>query len=107
MEDLEVLCRECHEAHHSVDKIVSKKNTLRGIHKRAIFNKLKDKNIKVLLGRFIHLKSKNDLFIAINKPGYNEFANAAASLLGCDYVFSSRDAYPKKSRKFKIFVDYY
>lgn len=97
MDDLEVLCRDCHEAHHSVDKTSGRKQ-IRGIHKRSIFGRLSQKHKDVLLLQFPDIHNGNDLFIAINSPSENQVAEAAAKLLGCGYAFTSVPRRPKEKK---------
>lgn len=77
MDDLEVLCRECHEAHHSVDKVAGKRRK-RGIHRRAIYYKLNDKHVSALRERF----KFGDLLSALTF-GDPDIAREAARMLGC------------------------
>lgn len=83
MEDFEVLCRECHEVHHSLDPIAMTKTRRRTIHRRAIHAKLSAKHCQILWNKYPRIKNLNDLFIALNKTGKNEVAEDAAYLLGC------------------------
>lgn len=84
MEDLEVLCRECHSVHHSLDSISrSPKSRRRTIHRRGIYEKLTAKHVRVLWDKYPRIKNNKDLFIAINRPGVNHVAQDAANLLGC------------------------
>lgn len=82
MEDLEVLCRECHEVHHSLDEI-ARAPRRRTIARRAICSRLTAKHRTILMAKHRGIETKNDLFIAINKPGKNSVAEDAAYLLGC------------------------
>lgn len=87
MEDLEVLCRECHSVHHSLDSVSrSQKSRRRTIHRRGVYDKLTAKHVMVLWGKYPRIKNNKDLFIAINKPGHNEVAQDAANLLGCNLL---------------------
>lgn len=51
----------------------------------------------LLLERHKQVKTKNDLFIAINKLGKNEIAEDAAYLLGCELLTD------KESNSFESF----
>jgi len=90
MEDLEVLCRECHEAHHALDAVArTPKSRRRTIHRRAIFDKLTAKHVMALWNRYPRIKNNKDLFIAINKTGRNKVAEDAAYMLGCELIGNS------------------
>lgn len=83
MEDLEVLCRECHEAHHDAEKCSSRGSGIRMIHRRAIYDKLTGKHVKILLTEFPNLGSNVYMIINFGPIG---FSDRAAQLLGFDYA---------------------
>lgn len=87
MEDLEIVCRDCHEAHHRVEKVQVKDSKPKGIHRRAIYQYLKKKQRLVLLERF-DIPTMPKLFMEI---AYNstQVALTAATMLGFDYYFNS------------------
>lgn len=86
MEDLEVLCRECHKAHHAAEKIAGggRRRKARGIHRRAISHLLTAKHLKILRGLFPDMYT--DKYVAIN-CGDPQVAHKAAELLGFDYAY--------------------
>jgi len=84
MEDLEVLCRECHEAHHRAERATkSCQKKTRSIHRRAIFQYLtitqKDKLIKDF-----GCSSYGDLAYKILHSDRHQLILAAVKILGFD-----------------------
>lgn len=79
MEDLEVLCRECHSAHHDAEHKPSRERGIRTIHRRRIYDKLTAKHVDILMNEFKLHGQK--LFMVINYGNF-EVANRAAGLLG-------------------------
>jgi len=99
MEDLEILCRECHEAHHSVDKVCRSQGQDRAIHRQAIYAKLSGKHAQLILEKFPKCSNLRDC-ICFGDP---EIARYSASLLGCNYVMGIRewrDWGPKQKPKY-------
>jgi hypothetical protein len=92
MEDFEIMCRECHEAHHRAERYGGKRKSKerRGIHRRAIFSALSRKHIKILFEEFPNIGRP---FAAI-AYGDAAIADRAAKLLGFDYAYG--DATRKK-----------
>ncbi len=84
MEDLEVLCRECHEAHHEAERFSRGGKGIRMIHRRAIHPRLTEKHAKILFDEFPG--SGSDLFMIINY-GPTYFADRAAELLGFNFAY--------------------
>lgn len=84
LEDLEILCRECHEAHHECERFTGKhkERSRRGIHRRAIYDALTENHVKILLEEFPYI---DDLWLELTY-GDTEAAARAAGLLGCDYA---------------------
>lgn len=81
MEDLEVLCRECHEAHHrNHDKRTRKKNP--GIHRGAIWKKLKPFQKEIIKAIY----PDESIWTAI-ELGNPYVANYAAKVLGYRYAY--------------------
>lgn len=89
MEDFEVLCRECHETHHRIDKTVRRSPGRRGIARRAIFKSLSRKNKNTLKGRF-NIFSDAELFCEITDSDNMVLANEAIKMIGCDFIFLAR-----------------
>jgi hypothetical protein len=87
MEDLEVMCRECHKAHHEAERFTSRPRGIRTIHRRAIFGRLTPKHIGILQDEF-NLTGKS-LFVEINY-GPTELADRAAQLLGCEFAWGKQ-----------------
>jgi len=88
MEDFEILCRECHEAHHAVDKIARRNPdnpAERSIHRQAIYRQLTAEHVNKIWDKFPNVRHTT-LQDAINfgNPDIAEFAGA---LLGCNHVF--------------------
>lgn len=85
MEDLEVLCRECHSAHHDAERFTGKQSSKkrRGIHRRAIHGRLKKKHLDILAKEFPDIGA--GLFSAITY-WRDDIANRATELLGCNYI---------------------
>lgn len=86
MEDLEVVCRECHDAHHRAEKATRHKRATReprSINRRAIFQYLtttqKDKLVKDF-----GLDNRNDLSFRLGQTRDNHIAVNAARMLGFD-----------------------
>lgn len=90
MEDLEVLCRTCHEAHHAIERATKgfcrkSRDGLRGIDKRALFGLLEPWMMTRLIREF-KLGSRGDIFIKINSRPGGLVAQGACKLCGFDYV---------------------
>jgi len=79
MDDLEVLCRDCHKAHHAAEHKPSKKRGIKKIHRRRIHDKLTAKHVDILSREFDLNGQK--LFMVINY-GNPAVAQRAAQLLG-------------------------
>lgn len=99
MEDLEVLCRLCHEAHHRVERATRSKSATkdpRRINRRAIFQYLtgpqKDKLIKDF-----RLEGRNDLSLQLGHTQNNHLAITAAKMLGFD-SFYGKPAQKQKAK---------
>lgn len=84
LEDLEVLCRDCHIAHHDAERSGVREKGRRIIHRRAIYDKLTAKHAEILFKEFPNAGS--DLFYIINY-GDQEIADRAAQLLGFSYAY--------------------
>ncbi len=83
MEDLEVLCRPCHEAHHRVEKATRqiKPAKIKSIDQRAIFLYL-TKAQKDKLVRDFSLSNTNELSLRIGHSTDESLILAAVNLLG-------------------------
>lgn len=83
--DLEILCRDCHSAHHDAERFIGKQSSKkrRGIHRRAIHGRLKKKHLDILSKEFPDVGA--GLFSAITY-WRDDIANRAAELLGCNYI---------------------
>ena len=101
MDDLEVLCRGCHEAHHRVDKMVSRhpRSSVRGINRKAIFSSL-NRRMKETLKRDFHLSTEGELYLKIASAEDDIVARAAAKLIGCDFVFGGNGKKSVKQRAY-------
>jgi hypothetical protein len=81
LEDLEVLCRECHEAHHrNHDKRTRRKNP--GIHRGAIWRKLSEQQKEEIKSAF----PQEEIYAAIHW-GNPLVAKCAAKMLGYRYAY--------------------
>jgi hypothetical protein len=90
LSDLEVLCRECHQVHHAVERIGRKKRTKKkGIHVKAIYAYLSEDQKKILSE-----KLKDDLYILLLRDGKkcDKIRKRAVDILGVDYWYGM----PKK-----------
>lgn len=98
MEDLEVLCRECHEAHHRAERAMKKKkpSKRRGISRRALYGYLTYKQRKKLINDFA-LGSFNELSCKLVHSKEYEIVEAAVKMLGFDFFFGK----PKQKRSEK------
>lgn len=93
MEDFEILCRECHEAHHRAARAAGRRRKRRGIHRRAIFPALTKKMKQKLCADF--QVPEKELFAAINYGSNDLICLDAIRMLGMDYVFGR----PRGSKK--------
>lgn len=85
IEDLEVMCRECHRAHHAAERFTSNKSRRgRGIHIRVIHKRLTDKQYSKL--RAIYPEMTGNRYWDINF-GNRRWADSAARMLGCSHAF--------------------
>lgn len=101
MEDLEVLCRPCHEAHHRAERATRNKPTTkepRSINRRAIFQYLtgpqKDKLIKDF-----GLASRSDLSLRLGQTQSNHLTITAARMLGFDLFHGQTREWKPKAPK--------
>lgn len=85
LEDLEVLCRDCHSAHHKAECFTGR-SPKRDINRRAIFSALTGKMKKMVCDRF-RIPS-GQLFAAINY-GDARIATYASRLLGIRHVYGA------------------
>ncbi len=99
MDDLEIMCRPCHKAHHSVDKMVVKRpgQTSRGINRKAILSSL-DPWMKTQLKNEFKLSTDGELYLKILNSDGDLAAKSAAKLIGCDFVFGKYKEKLKKQR---------
>jgi hypothetical protein len=87
MEDLEVLCRDCHKAHHAVEQHTGRK-TRGAIHREAIFRYLSDVQKQKIIQRF-DLNTLGSLY-HILIFGELFYAYVAARMLGYQRVYEPR-----------------
>jgi len=91
MEDLEVMCRECHEAHHRAYRCYKPSNKhkrkikSKGIHERALRGYLTPTQ-KGLIMKTFSIDSENDLVLKIMRLD-RDLCDFAARLLGFSYVY--------------------
>lgn len=102
MEDFEILCRDCHEAHHSVDKMVSRRGRTRGIHFQAAFKALKryqKERIKSQFGIF----SDAELYSMVidRRP---DVMDVVLKILGCDFFHGNvrKNRIPYGARRYGV-----
>lgn len=89
MQDLEVLCRGCHEAHHRVERANrERRSNLRSIRKQAIFGYL-SRSQKNQLVRQHSLFSEAELSAALMSERLPLMMDAAR-LLGCTHVSGTK-----------------
>lgn len=84
MSDLEVLCRQCHEAHHRVERAAfgRKKGKSKSVNRQAIARFLTYTQ-KVLLMQRFGLSTQGELYVAIVSPSdENQIIHAAKKMLG-------------------------
>jgi len=94
LEDLEVLCRDCHKAHHALDGVASKRvKGKRGLHFKVIFGRLKLQHKDRLREKFGFI-ADNDIYLAILNKSHVVIMECL-KMLKCDYYFGS--TIPKKN----------
>lgn len=101
MEDLEVLCRECHEAHHRAEKVNKpKEKRLKGIHRQGIFPYLNSKQKQRLMTHF-SISTLTDLSCKLAFGDNNQIVLLAAKMLGFDYFYGKIEEKDGKRKKRK------
>jgi len=100
MEDLEIMCRECHDAHHRVEKATrQKKIKKKGLRREAIYRYLSPSQKKILIDRF-SLSGDKDLYGRIVLSNSLPIINEALKILGCDYAYGPKQIFrPPVSKK--------
>ena len=88
MEDLEILCRDCHKAHHRAHPSSSSKEKRSGIDREKIFSHLSHKQKNILIDRY-NLGDVWGLAYALSYGSKNWPIADAAHLLGFDFFYSS------------------
>lgn len=90
MEDFEVLCRDCHEAHHRAERYANPRRRFksRSIHRRAILPSLSGKMRREICAKF-NIRSLN-LYAEINFGKRDEIALEAIRLLGFDKIIGKK-----------------
>lgn len=97
IEDLEVLCRECHEAHHKVEKKERNRGCRsKGIHRRAIYGSLTAKMKQKLCADYGI--PERELFAAVTY-GSGLVALDAMQMLGCNRAYGNRKPKRKEPKK--------
>ena len=86
MADLEILCRECHEAHHRVERSTPKRNKNKGISRPALARYLTIAQREILQHHFC--MNWTELYCAIT-DGRKAQVNAALEMLGKKYAYAS------------------
>lgn len=104
MEDFEIMCRDCHDAHHGAARCVKlRAGKRRGIHRRAIRPALNRKHVSILRSEF---PDSGNLYSALSY-GKIQIAQRAAGLLGFDYVFGTpkqkSETAPELPRKTRLY----
>ena len=100
MEDLEVLCRSCHEAHHRAERCARAKGAKqkhRGIHFQAVYGCLTGKQKQAICDRF--LITSGDLYVRLRDSGAHQEMRAALEMLGMDYAYGFCSAKKQPSNK--------
>ena len=115
MEDLEVMCRSCHDAYHRVQRAYKKKSNRqpskkkrKGIHERALRGYLTSTQ-KDLIKNTFSISSDSDMTLMIMRLE-QPLCNFAAHLLGFDFVYrdTGRTFYTaaieakKRGKKYKL-----
>ena len=91
MEDLEILCRSCHEAHHQAERCAKQKAGVRGrkgINHLAVF-----KCLTVAQKRSICKKlgiTQGDLYVRLHSANEGPEMREALRMLGMDYAYGFR-----------------
>lgn len=91
MEDLEVLCRACHDAHHRVDHVVrrSRKKRKRSISRQALFRYLSPNQKQELKNEF-KISLDGELLMRLMSGEYPALLNRALKMLGCDSSYIAK-----------------
>lgn len=97
MEDLEVLCRDCHKAHHRANAHTGKW-TRTGINRQAIFRYLSDEQKSKIVAKY-ELDSVHDLYVKILSDTF--YAYASALIIGYKSVYEVRISDDKTGGVFK------
>jgi hypothetical protein len=91
LSDLEVLCRDCHDAHHQLDKFnktpKKRKRSRRGMHVTGAYNYLTPRQRAIIEERFG--KSASYEKIQDNKIGH-KVREQMMELLGLDYLYGMK-----------------
>lgn len=99
MEDLEVLCRGCHEAHHSAERCsrTRKHSSQRSINRRAIFRLLSFSQREILKKKY--QMNNSTLAFHLSQSAGSEATDEALKFLGIRHAYGGfRDKPPDVSR---------
>lgn len=91
LEDLEVLCRACHDAHHSVDRVVRKnrKSRKRIISRQALFRYLSFNQKQELKDEF-KISLDGELLMRLMSGENPNLLDRALKMLGCDSSYVAK-----------------
>jgi cytochrome c len=97
LSDLEVLCRECHQAHHSIERSLSRRaRRSKSFHVKAMFSALTESQKNIL-----QEMTDDDLYVAIvftKSKKCDIIRNRAANMLGGEQWYGL----PKKQRSLHV-----
>jgi len=93
MEDLEILCRPCHEAHHRLERLAksSKRKTPKrtGINRTALYRYLTSGQKQALMSQF-GLSKERDLFSAMSTENREDVNAEATKMVGYNFSFPAK-----------------
>lgn len=89
MSDLEVLCRDCHEAHHRAERCArTRRVKARALNRQGIYRMLGIKQRETLCQKFSI--SPQDLFIRLGHGKNRELCATACRMLGAKYFYEAK-----------------
>lgn len=90
MSDLEVVCRDCHKAHHKIHRFLkqTENKERKGINRFTLYRFLTAAQKKILIKDF-NLTNEKDLDVALSFSDNNKLIMSAARMLGFDFFYGT------------------
>jgi hypothetical protein len=105
MDDLEILCRDCHEGHHMAERTCRSKSGPKQINRSALFRLLSKRQKMILMERF-SIARQGDLYLKLTfAESVDSLIYDAQRLLGVSGSYRGvSNKYKRGSKDFSLFL---